>query len=86
MAHHGLVQCQSQSCDGNKTVGGLSPNSITLETPARISELIHTPRTNQDEIRDLYRGPCLNAEELVQRQAAIMEKLVRAVSLGRLFS
>jgi hypothetical protein len=75
MAVHGLVQCQSQSRDSTKTVGGLSPNSITLETLARISELIHTPRTNQDEIQDLYRRACLNAEELVQRQAAIMDKL-----------
>jgi hypothetical protein len=61
---------------------GLSQNSMTIETMARIPDLVHAPRTNLLEIQDLYRRACLDVEELTTRKAEISQKL----SGGRLAS
>lgn len=75
MARHGLAKPQGQPHQGKSSSGGLSQDSITVETLARIPDLVHAPRTHKAEIQDLYRRADLDARELVEKQATIMEKL-----------
>jgi len=63
---------------GNSQQGvsdGLSQNSMTIETLARIPDLVHAPRTNLSEIQDLYRRACLDTEELSTKKAEISKQL-----------
>jgi hypothetical protein len=80
MARHGIVKPQPQPYQGKSSSGGLSHNSITVETLARIPDLVHAPRTHRVEVQNLYKRACLDAEELVERQAVIMKKLATGES------
>jgi hypothetical protein len=75
MAHQGLTQPKAQSSGDNEASGGLSQNSITLGSLARIPDLVHAPQTNRSKIQDLYRRACLDVEELVQRRTVMPEQL-----------
>jgi len=54
---------------------GLSQNSMTIETMARIPDFVHAPRTHLSEIQDLYRRACLDVEEFTTRKAEISQQL-----------
>lgn len=82
MAQHGLAKPQAQSSDGAKTSGGLSQNSITVETLARIPDLVHAPRAHHDEIQNLYDRARLDTEELVEKQAVLMKRLATGESIS----
>lgn len=51
---------------------GLAQNSITIESLARIPDLVHSPRENFLEIQMLYLRACLDTEEVVKRQADLI--------------
>lgn len=63
--------------DGKKGdwTDGLSQNSMTIETMARIPDFVHAPRAHLSEIQDLYRRACLDVEEFAMRKAEIAQKL-----------
>lgn len=63
----GIATCERPPPDG------LAQNSITIESMARIPELIHAPRTNFLEIQALYLRACLDTEEVVKRQLVLTE-------------
>ncbi|KAM0716155.1 hypothetical protein Q7P37_008669 [Cladosporium fusiforme] len=65
----GIATCERPPSDG------LAQNSITIESLARIPELVHSPRTNYLEIQMLYLRACLDSEEVVQRQATFAETI-----------
>ena len=46
-----------------------------MESLARIPGLVHAPHTHRLEIKDLYKRACLDAEELVAKQAIFVQKL-----------
>jgi hypothetical protein len=65
----------SKDTNQGESTDGFSQNSMTIETMARIPDLVHAPRTNLSEIQDLYRRACLDVEELTTRKAEISQKL-----------
>jgi hypothetical protein len=76
MSTHGPTKLRS-SKDAKKDIlsDGLSHNSMTIETMARIPDLVHAPRTNSSEIQDLYQRACLDVEELTTQKAEISRRL-----------
>lgn len=76
MKTHGPTKPQSRKGTGTNILSdGLSQNSMTIETMARIPDLVHAPRTNLVEIQDIYRRACMDAEELSMRKVEISQKL-----------
>ena len=75
MAQHGFSKPRPQPQHGKASSEGLSQNSITVESLARIPDLVHAPKTHRMEIEDLYRRARLDIEELVMKQAVFMQKL-----------
>jgi hypothetical protein len=65
----------SEDTKQGESPDGFSQNSMTIETMARIPDLVHAPRTNLLEIQSLYRRACLDVEELTTRKAEISQKL-----------
>jgi hypothetical protein len=73
---HGPTKAQSSKTNKKNVLSdGLSQNSMTVETMARIPDLVHAPRTNLAEIQEQYRRACLDVEELSMRKAEISQKL-----------
>jgi hypothetical protein len=76
MSAHGPTKVRSSNTSENDVLlGGLSQNSMTVETMARIPDLVHAPQTNLLEIQEQYRRACLDVEELSMRKAEISQKL-----------
>jgi hypothetical protein len=75
MAPHGFAKPRPQPAQDKPSSDGLSQNSITVDSLARIPELVHAPMTHRLEIEDLYKRACLDAGELVVKQAVVMQKL-----------
>lgn len=75
MAQHGFAKPQPQPQHRKTSSEGLSQNSITVDSLARIPDLVHAPKTHRMEIEDLYRRARLDIEELVMKQAIFMQKL-----------
>lgn len=75
MAQHGFAKPRPQPQHGKALSEGLSQNSITVESLARIPDLVHAPKTHHLEIEDLYRRARLDMEELSMKQALFMQKL-----------
>ena len=76
MSTNGQTKFRSREDTKNgDSYDGLSLNSMTIGTMARIPDLVHAPRTNLLEIQGLYRRACLDVEELTTRKAEISEKL-----------
>ena len=75
MARHGLAAPRPQPPQSKSSSDGLSNNSITVESLARMPDLVHAPRTHRMEIEDLYKRACLDTEELIIKQAVVMQKL-----------
>lgn len=75
MAQQGFAKPQPQPPQGKSSSDGLSQNSITVESLARIPDLVHAPSAHRMEVEDLYKRACLDAEELVVKQAVVVQKL-----------
>jgi hypothetical protein len=75
VAQHGFAKPQPQPPLGKGSSDGLSQNSITVESLVRVPDFVHAPMTHRMEIEDLYKRACLDAEELVVKQAAVMQML-----------
>lgn len=75
MAHHGISKPRTGPSRPNSHSNGQSQGSITVETLARIPDLVHAPRSNAGEIRDLYKRACLDAADLSVKKAIVLEKL-----------
>lgn len=80
-AHHGFAKPRKTEPTRLESVAtcerppydGLAQNTITIESMARIPELINAPRTHFFEIQNLYLRACLDTEEVVKRQAMLTE-------------
>lgn len=46
-----------------------------MESLVRVPDFVHTPMTHRMDIEDLYKRACLDAEELVVKQAAVTQML-----------
>jgi hypothetical protein len=76
MSAHGPTKPRSSQPNEKDVLSdGLSQNSMTVETMARIPDLVHAPRTNLPEIQEQYRRACLDVEELSMRKAEISQRL-----------
>lgn len=78
MAHHGSSRdklytgpSRPNSHSGDRSKG----SSITVETLARIPDLVHAPRSHAGEIRDLYERARVDAVDLDVKKAIILERL-----------
>jgi hypothetical protein len=75
MAYHGLAEPQPQPPNSKSSSDGLSHNTITVESLACIPELMHAPRAHRLELEDLYKRAGLDVEELIVKQAVVVQKL-----------
>lgn len=75
MAHHGIPQPHTGPSRPNGRSSGRSQGSITVETLARIPDLVHAPRSHAGEIRDLYERACIGAADLAVKKAVVLERL-----------
>lgn len=75
MAHHGIPQPHTGPSRLNSHFSGRSQGSITVETLARIPDLVHAPRSHASEIRDLYERACIDVADLAVKKAVVLERL-----------